>query len=729
VTIPDDGQSGGSGPGPVQTAWLSTKVDRTGVYGLNITVSRDRYGTEVTWGFRANCARYLIETSRGHRDARREEPLVLVNPDREADVCFLPRQGEFQIEVSRLPESAETPAVYDSDGQLVRTLQRTAEGLATATVAADADRGSAPWRLHLPCAEAQVQIDGVTRWDRGDAYPDLPLWTPDRSSWFPLHEYRWLVTPYRRTVYGKAGETRTVGFRIHNNSDEPRGVRLALEFPDQPWDARLATEQVTLVGKTAQRVEIHYTTPAEPKNIHVRATPLEAPAFSTYATLTTVPGPAPTRDPLALPLKLRPYEHENEQFGYLPDDASNGYPVDNEVYFDYQNQPHVNMGSALVTWRDGAWVETSLNEAVTERDSELADQPFRAASTKIGFDSRGGVYLLGRSGRQAALLSSRDGGQTFSAYAIPGREGGTPSFDIEQFSGHNGLDGPPPIVRFTRTASDPKRIWRRIHDLELFVPQWKEGKIVIGEPIRLSQSAIGLSTHSGVPSSLVSRGRKVHVTWGEATDPRRQVPGVPTYVVTYDRQTKTLGRPALIGYGAPPNDIHNTPSMTMDSRGHLHVLAGTHGRPFQYARSLEPNEAGAGWTDPVPTGGDWNQTYIGLVCDADDTLHLVSRVWRYGEPPHPASHFATLAHQKKTRDGPWEAPTSLVIPPFSEYSVFYHRLTLDRLGRLFLSYDCWSTYWFYRTDHPGDRRAWMMSSDGGNHWKLVERGDLVPDQD
>ncbi len=84
-----------------------------------------------------------------------------------------------------------------------------------------------------------------------------------------------------------------------------------------------------------------------------------------------------------------------------------------------------------------------------------------------------------------------------------------------------------------------------------------------------------------------------------------------------------------------------------------------------------------------------------------------------------------LAHQPKKENDLWESPRSLVVPPFSEYSVFYHRLTVDRLGRLFLSYDCWSTYWFYRTDHPGDRRALMMSPDGGSHWKLAEKSDLV----
>jgi hypothetical protein len=720
VTIRDDGQARGSGPGPVQTTRLSTQVQRKGVYVLNITVSNDRYGTEVTWGFRTNCTRYLIETSRGHRDSRREEPIVLVDPGRARDVWFLPRRGEFGIEVSRLSKGAEMPAVYDHDGEFVEMLAGTADGLATITVPADPNRPAAPWRLHLPGGQAEVQIDGVTRWDSDDAYPNLPLWTPDGTSWFPLQEYRWLLTPYRRTAYGEAGREHTIEFRVHNNTDEQRIIRLELEFPDQPWEARLATEEVTVAGTKAQQVTVHYAVPEKQQIVHIRATPVESPEFSTYATLTAMPRPAPTGEPMQLPLTLTAYEHENEQFGSLPD-----YPVDNQVYFDFENRPYVNKGSAVVTWRDGAWVESSLNATVRSGDSELAGKTFGTASTKIGFDPQGGVYLVGRTGRKAALLHSADCGTTFSAYSIPGREESSRSFDIEQFSGHNISDGPPPIVRFTRTASDQKRIWRRINDLELFVPEREGDEIAIGEPILLSKSCIGLSTHSGAPSSIVSRGSKVHVTWAEATDPEENVPGVPTYVVSYDRESKRLGKPALIGYGAPPNDIHNTPSITMDSGGYLHVLAGTHGRPFQYARSLKPNDAGAGWTEAVPTGGEWNQTYIGLVCDGDDTLHLVSRVWRYGEEPYPASYFATLAHQQKRAEGTWESPRSLVVPPFSEYSVFYHRLTVDRLGRLFLSYDCWSTYWFYRTDHPGDRRALMMSLDGGIHWRLVEASDLV----
>jgi len=41
-----------------------------------------------------------------------------------------------------------------------------------------------------------------------------------------------------------------------------------------------------------------------------------------------------------------------------------------------------------------------------------------------------------------------------------------------------------------------------------------------------------------------------------------------------------------------------------------------------------------------------------------------------------------------------------------------------------LSYDYWSTFWFYRTDHRGTRRALMMSADGADTWKLAETRDL-----
>lgn len=708
VTIPDDGMAPASDPGPPRTARLSAKVPRKGVYALNITVSQDRYGEAIVWGFRTNCPRYLIETSRGHKDERHQEPIVLLKPDRPGDVCFLPRSAAFRMEVADLPAGADGLTVYDGRNTAVQTLRSEAGARASANFAADSNRGSIPWRLHLPAQQGTVHIDGVTRWDREDGYPGLSLWTPDAASWFPLHEYRWILTPYSRLVYGRPGTEGEAAFRVHNNSDRTRTIELAIEFPESPWSARLSTKRVELRGKQSREALVRYTVPEEGQTrvCHLRATPAEHPDFSTYSTLTVKAGVPPAAAPLKMPLVLTPYRHENEQFGYLPD-----FPVESQVYFDLENRPWVRTSRGLETCRDGKW--------------STAEVAGGTGSNKIAFDRDGDVYLLA-AGRRSALLRSRDGGKTFTAHRIPGSEDRPRSLDFEQFSGHNVPDGPPPILSYTHTASDPKRIWRRINDLELHVPTKTGAKVSFGEPILISRQCIGISLHSGAPSSVVSRGEKVHVVWGEATDPETKVPGVPTYVATYDRKTKALGKPALVGYGPPANDVHNTPSITMDSQGYLHVLAGTHGRPFPYARSLKPNDAHSGWTDAVPAGKDASQTYIGLVCGPDDTLHLVYRLWQSGKEPFPTSHYATLAYQRKRPGKPWESPRILIVPPFSEYSVFYHRLTIDRKGRLFVSYDYWSTYWFYRTDHQGGRRALLMSPDGGESWRLADTNLFAP---
>ena len=348
---------------------------------------------------------------------------------------------------------------------------------------------------------------------------------------------------------------------------------------------------------------------------------------------------------------------------------------------------------------------------------------FRARSSKIAFDTDHTVYLLGEVERQPCLLYSHANDTRLRLCPLPGQG----ALDMEQFSGNNVNEGPPPLVRYTLTEKDPEIFWRRLNDLELLLPAGNEdGTISVEEPVLVSRKCIGFSAHSGIPSSVVSRDGKVHIAWAEATEPEEKVPGVPTFVVTYDCNTKELGAPALVGYGPPANDVHNTPSITMDSRGHLHVLIGTHGRTFQYVRSLQPNDAGAGWTEPEELGPGLRQTYVGLVCDQEDTLHVVFRLWfDDGKPYFPASHYATLAYMRKRPDEPWSQPQVLLVSPFSEYGVFYHRLTIDHNSRLFLSYDCWSTYWFYRTDHRGTCRALMMSPDGGDTWKLADMMDLA----
>ncbi len=722
VRIPDDGLSG-PGPGPYQHARLTAQVDRKGVYVLNITVSQDRYGEEIAWGFRTNCPHYVIETARGHRDRPHEEPIVLVGPDQPGDICFLPRNDEFQVEITGLPKGTKSLGVFDSEDRPLGEIGVDSQGRAVRTFPATVGRDHIPWRIHFPVQQAVVNIDGVTRWQRGDRWRDLTCWTPDPRSWFSWLPNRWLLTPYRRTVYGQPGQMGTITFQVHNNAAKKRKIDLVIRFPQQSWSVRVAgPSTVEVPAGKAVPVDVSYEVPSsgEKRVCCIQVTPQDDPDFSTYSTLTVVAGTAPAERRLSMPLVLKPYEHENEQFGYLP-----GYPLENQVYFDLNNRPYVNTGSGLAYWDGDHWERCRLSQAIERRVPESLGRGASAITSKVAFDRENHLYLLARVGQHAALLHSTNGGESFTAYELPGEHRSGQSFDIEQFSGHNVPDGPPPILRYTRTAVDPKLFWRRIHDLELILAEKRDGRIVFAPPIPISSNCIGLAAHSGIPSSVVSRDNRVHVTWAEASDPAEKVPGVPTYVVTYDRTTKTLGRPALVGYGPPANDIHNSPSITIDSGGFLHVLTGTHGRPFPYARSLLANDAGGGWTKPTVVGNQLRQTYIGMVCGPDDTLHIAYRLWRTGTEPHPKSTYATLAYQCKRPGHAWEEPQILIVPPFSEYSVFYHRLTIDRSGRLFLSYDYWSTFWFYRNDHRGSRRALLLSPDGGRTWKLATDADVV----
>jgi len=724
--IPDDGLAKGGGPGPVQKTRLTAQVTRPGIFVLNVTVSQDRYGEEMVWGFATNCRRYLIETARGHKDERHQEPIVFQGSDRPVEVCFVPRRGPLTIDVTGLPPAATKVELLDAGGRLLREIAVGAGGAATALVPVDTPRDGAPWRLRLPTRRATVQIDGLTRWAEDDAAADLCCWTNEPESFFPFLEYRWLLTPYLRVAYARPGRPAAAGFRVQNNGPETRTIRLAVEFPGSAWPVELSTNQVVLARGQAAEVTVRGTAAIDgrPRLCDIRATPAGLPEFSTCSTLEVRPGEAPAAaGPLEMPIVLRPYLHENELFGYAPD-----YPLENQVYFDPADRPFVSVTGGVAAWRGGRWATAAFDRAVSPPVAGEGTPAYKPWGSKIAFDGDGALYLLASAGQQGFLLRSTDGGRSFAACPIPGREGQSRVYDIESFTGHNASTErgqPPPVVRFTLTESDPKLFWRRLNDLELFVPRIVDGSLVMGPPVLISRKSLGQSGHSGAPSCLVSSGGKIHLVWAEATDPADKSPGVPTYAATYDRATGRLGPVRLVGYGAPPNDVHNSPSITIDSRGFLHILTGTHNRPFQYTRSLRPNEASGGWTPAEPVGPDLSQTYIGLVCGPDDTLHLVYRLWRQGEPPYPRSHYMSLAYSRKRPGRPWEAPRLLVVPPFSEYSVYYHRLTIDRRGRLFLSYDYWSTLWFYRNDHWGKRRSLLLSPDGGTTWKLATGADLT----
>lgn len=690
---------------------ISTKVDREGVYGMMITAAYDRYGEKFKWRFRTNCDKYMIETSRGHKDEKHKEPIVLQDPGMKTELCFLPVSDDFTIRASKLDEREESIFLKDAENRLIAEIPVTDNSISYTVKRKD--RENAPWKLEFSKAKGIIEIDGVT--EGGDfhsdhflTYPGGAFWTPHAESWFPIQSHRWQLLPYHSIRYGDPGDWSSTVFTVHNNSTKNKEISLSLDYSSDFREVKLSEEKMRLTPGEEREVQLDWKMPDRDQKIYLRA---QSEDFSTFSSLTVRRGRPAVDSSVNLPVSLQPFNQEHELYGYLPD-----YPLDNQVYFNTDNTPFILQDSGITSLQNGNWNTVKIPSS---------------RGSAVAFDADGSIYALGENeDRDPVLFYSNDGGRSFQNVLLPESKAGS-SYDIEQFTGHNLIEGPPPIMRYTRKVSDEKHFWRRYGDLELLIPRKTKSGIEWEDPVLISEECLGVSSHSGIPSSVVSAGSKIFMCWGEASDPdvsREEIPGVPVYVTEYDRETRKLKKPVLVGFGAPPNDVHNIPAITIDGEGYLHVLTGTHGQPFQYAHSLVPNKVDAGWSvaEPVMEAEDARstQTYIGLATGPDNTLYLAFRLWRYNTDRFPDNYYATLAFMSKKPGQPWSEPKILVEAPFSGYSIYRHRLTIDRKGRLFLSYLYWSTYWFYRNDRMDIERSLMMSEDDGKHWKLVTEEDF-----
>ena len=252
----------------------------------------------------------------------------------------------------------------------------------------------------------------------------------------------------------------------------------------------------------------------------------------------------------------------------------------------------------------------------------------------------------------------------------------------------------------------------------------------------------------------------------EATDGPNH-PGTAQYVTWYDHDTGTLGEPVLLGFGqncyTPKPDVHNGPAIVADSDGGLHAVLGAHQHHFWYVRSkVREPQTRADWTEPVALGHrrryDCGLTYVALAIDRRDTLHLVGRNLSRGHDsrgkPLPAgemnaqSMMRTLDYFRARRqpDGTWrwEEKGALVMPLWHlAYSIFYHKLSIDRRDRLFLTYYYYADQLSeeaataYRQTWPEEKQGAdktrprahdpviLMSDDGGDTWRIALTDDFV----
>ena len=440
------------------------------------------------------------------------------------------------------------------------------------------------------------------------------------------------------------------------------------------------------------------------------------------------------------PIVLKKNEHEGVQFGYEPD------YICNTPSFDSRNRPYIRSRGLdlhetgyFETLRDGEWVRRPFVDAVKAcyPDFERFDRGAGWYFTHAVFDDADNMYSVVQvrleGGRNtAALLYSSDYGETFACYNLPGH---WPNIEIR--NDMHGLPGPPLIVTLEKVANHPTARWGAFYRMLITEPIVTEDGLTLPEPVAATESCIGMCEHSGGASVATTVDGKTHVVWAEMTEDD-DVPGAPTYAATYDRATRTIGEPVFVGYAPPVNDSHNAPGVCADSQGYIHVVTGAHGDHFYHYRSKLPNDLSAGFEepmamldhgfvhpDPEQNARPARQTYLGLVCGPDDTLHAAFRWWIRGEddPYHPGNVYAALGYQKKPADGDWTDARKLVVAVAYGYSNYHAKLAMDRKGRLYISYSYFNKQpnWVYGED-PSHYAfpAILTSGDEGETWELAE---------
>ncbi len=149
------------------------------------------------------------------------------------------------------------------------------------------------------------------------------------------------------------------------------------------------------------------------------------------------------------------------------------------------------------------------------------------------------------------------------------------------------------------------------------------------------------------------------------------------------------------GCSTPRNTVqdptHLVPSLTVDSSGFLTYVIPAHHRELRYTTSTIPyrgdawgpvSEVDSHWTYTCDQGG---YTYVALLTDQTDTMHLVSRF--AGTILGRSNYGMQLTYLRKPAEAPlWDKAKFLVDPNRSRYHVWYHKMSLDDVGNLYLSY-------------------------------------------
>lgn len=164
-------------------------------------------------------------------------------------------------------------------------------------------------------------------------------------------------------------------------------------------------------------------------------------------------------------------------------------------------------------------------------------------------------------------------------------------------------------------------------------------------------------------------------------------------------------------------DNHNKPSMLLDNDGYLHFISGAHSHYIWHRRSLSPItfdawqgvwENQANMDDfftpgPMQSAGEFYDvgdlqtgvdyiggrnpyTYTQAVVTSDNKIHVVLRSSYYGADRIPSALVYFRGEPLGNGDYAWSERQSLVVPKWTVYSNYLHRLHADRHSNLYLTY-------------------------------------------
>lgn len=441
-----------------------------------------------------------------------------------------------------------------------------------------------------------------------------------------------------------------------------------------------------------------------------------------------------------------------QQFGYAPEFRQH------VVTFDPGNVPTIRSRGAseddtsfVHRLERGAWVRHDLLAALRDAYPDFAGTVHAGGygTDRVDWDVDGRAYTVltvrldDDGGFRNVLLASTDGMDTWQVVELPFGDS-TPLTDPHDWgnvtSEHQGaepLEGPP-LVAVWRQLGPWKGQWSSLNQLQVIKPYWSGGALLLREPVTVSEIALPLLQVAGGASFAVTRGETSYLTY--ATVVPRRTTYTPTWVAAYDASSNSVSESRLVAKSRPANDLHCTPGICADDAGALHVATGAHGWPFRYVRSTQPYSI-ASWTRPVnvttsgyrdrttDADGIGKQTYLSMVCAPDGTVHIVSRQVRRRVDGHfRGAYYDALVHTSLAPGATaWTTPDLVVVPPQVDYSQYYQKLTVDQLGRLFVSCS-----YFSRRDPPATRtfrrfhhRMVLISEDAGVSWRFATTADFV----